>query len=109
MDFSIAAAPPIGLTKGVAAVNGSTPINPANTDHVQVAEGDAVTAYHSALGVDSYKLATCEEDYRAGQLHTLLITTLGWAFTTQTERGGDMMTVMAHRSCAALRDLGVLA
>jgi aminoglycoside phosphotransferase (APT) family kinase protein len=72
-------------------------------------EGDAVSAYHSALGVDDYELATCEEDYRAGQLHTLLITTLGWAFTTQTERGGDMMTVMARRACAAIRDLGVLA
>jgi uncharacterized repeat protein (TIGR01451 family)/fimbrial isopeptide formation D2 family protein/LPXTG-motif cell wall-anchored protein len=43
VDFSIAAAPPVGLTKGVASVNGSTPANPANTDHVQVAEGDAVT------------------------------------------------------------------
>ena len=42
VDFSIAAAPPVGLTKGVASVNGSTPANPANTDNVQVAEGDAV-------------------------------------------------------------------
>ena len=72
-------------------------------------EQDAVAAYHSAVGVEGYDLATCEEDYRAGQLHTLLIVALGWAFTTQTERGGDMMTVMARRSCAALRDLGVLA
>ncbi|HJQ02696.1 MAG TPA: hypothetical protein VJ851_13935, partial [Jatrophihabitans sp.] len=43
VDFSIAAAPPIGLTKGVAGVNGSIPVNPANTDHVTVHEGDAVT------------------------------------------------------------------
>jgi large repetitive protein len=43
VDFSIAAAPPVGLTKGVAGINGSTPVNPANTDHVQVAEGDAVS------------------------------------------------------------------
>jgi large repetitive protein len=41
VDFSIAAAPPVGLTKGVASVNGG-PANPANTDHVQVGEGDSV-------------------------------------------------------------------
>ncbi|MFL6163229.1 MAG: LPXTG cell wall anchor domain-containing protein [Jatrophihabitantaceae bacterium] len=43
VDFSVAAAPPVGLTEGVASVNGSTPVNPADTDHLQVAEGDAVT------------------------------------------------------------------
>lgn len=42
VDFSIAAAPPVGLTKGVSGVNGSSPANPADTDHVQVAEGNAV-------------------------------------------------------------------
>ena len=72
-------------------------------------ESSAVAAYHEALEAPDHDLATCEEDYRAGQLHTLLIVALGWAFTTQTERGGDMMTVMAQRACAALRDLGVLA
>ncbi len=41
-DFQVAAAPPIGLTKGVASVNGATPIKPPNTDHVPVREGDAV-------------------------------------------------------------------
>lgn len=41
-NFQIAAPPPLGLTKGVASVNGSTPVNPANTDHVQVKEGDSV-------------------------------------------------------------------
>jgi hypothetical protein len=71
-------------------------------------EGTAVAAYHEALGVAGYDLADCEEDYRAGQLHTLLIATLGWAFTTQTERGGRMMLAMVERSCAAIRDLGVL-
>jgi aminoglycoside phosphotransferase (APT) family kinase protein len=71
-------------------------------------EREAVAAYHAALKAPGYDLATCEEDYRAGQLHTLLIVSLGWAFTTQTERGGDMMTVMAQRACAAIRDLGVL-
>lgn len=41
VDFQIAAAPPIGLTKGVSSVNGGT-VNPANTDHVAVREGDSV-------------------------------------------------------------------
>jgi len=41
VDFNIAAAPPIGLTKGVASVNGGT-ANPPNTDHVAVREGDSV-------------------------------------------------------------------
>ena len=71
-------------------------------------EGRAIETYHRALNAPGYDLATCEEDYRAGQLHTLLITTLGWAFTTQTPRGGDMMLAMTERACAAIRDLGVL-
>jgi uncharacterized repeat protein (TIGR01451 family)/fimbrial isopeptide formation D2 family protein/LPXTG-motif cell wall-anchored protein len=41
VDFNITAAPPIGLTKGIASVNGGT-ANPANTDHVAVREGDSV-------------------------------------------------------------------
>ena len=36
---------------------------------------------------------------------SLLIATLGWAFTTQTERGGRMMLAMVERSCRAIRDL----
>ena len=71
-------------------------------------EGAAIETYHRALNAPGYDLPTCEEDYRAGQLHTLLIATLGWAFTTQTARGGDMMLAMVERSCAAIRDLGVL-
>ena len=71
-------------------------------------EQKAIATYHEALGIDGYDLATCEEDYRTGQLHTLLIATLGWAFTTQTERGGEMMLTMVRRACAAIRDLGVL-
>jgi uncharacterized repeat protein (TIGR01451 family)/fimbrial isopeptide formation D2 family protein len=42
VDFQIGAAPPVGVTKGVASVNGSSPDNPPNTDHVQVKEGDVV-------------------------------------------------------------------
>ncbi|MCU1602150.1 MAG: hypothetical protein JWO22_2859 [Frankiales bacterium] len=83
----------------------STSVDPQTRRSV---EQDALKAYHEGLNLPTYDLSTCEEDYRAGQLHTLLIVALGWAFTTQTGRGGDMMTVMAQRSCAAIRDLGVL-
>jgi len=43
VDFQIAAAPPVAITKGVASVDG-VPAggNPANTDHVQVREGSSV-------------------------------------------------------------------
>ncbi len=71
-------------------------------------EREAVAAYHEALAIPGYDLDTCFEDYCVSQLHTLLISTLGWAFTTQTERGGDMMLAMVERACAAIRDLEVL-
>jgi aminoglycoside phosphotransferase (APT) family kinase protein len=71
-------------------------------------EDKAVAAYHHALGVPGYSVEECFEDYRVGQLHTPLIATLGWAFTTQTPRGGDMMLAMMGRACAAIRDLDVL-
>lgn len=71
-------------------------------------EREAVAAYHQDLGVPGYDLETCFDDYRVSQFHTLLIATLGWAFTTQTERGGDMMLAMVGRACAAIRDLEVL-
>ncbi|HUR15463.1 MAG TPA: phosphotransferase [Mycobacteriales bacterium] len=83
----------------------TTSVSPAARRDV---EAEAVSVYHAALAVDGYSLAACEEDYRAGQLHTLLIATLGWAFTTQTERGGRMMLAMVERACAAIRDLEVL-
>ena len=43
VNFAIAPAIPLGLTKGVATVNGQpTPENPADTDHQQVRQGDVV-------------------------------------------------------------------
>lgn len=83
----------------------TTSVEPAVRREVERA---AVAAYHSRLEVAGYDLADCEEDYRLGQLQVPLIATLGWAFTTQTERGAEMMTAMVRRSCAALRDLGTL-
>ena len=43
VNFSIAPAIPLGLTKGVASINGQPdPENPADTDHQQVKQGDVV-------------------------------------------------------------------
>jgi fructosamine-3-kinase len=74
----------------------------------RASEQKAVAAYHQALSADGYALSDCEEDYRVGQLQVPLIATLGWAFTTQTPRGADMMLAMVARSCAAIRDLNAL-
>lgn len=41
VDFRLAAAPPVSITKGVESVNGGAG-NPANVDNVQVKQGDAV-------------------------------------------------------------------
>ena len=41
-------------------------------------------------------------------LQVPLICTLGFAFSAETERGGDMMLAMLHRGSRAIRDLGTL-
>ena len=71
-------------------------------------EQEALPAYLKALDVPGYGLAELTNDYRIGQLHAPLLATLGWAFSTQTERGGDMVLAMVERSCAAIRNLEVL-
>jgi aminoglycoside phosphotransferase (APT) family kinase protein len=75
-------------------------------------EEELVATYHQALlghGVRGYDLDTCRSDYRIGQLQTPLITTLGAAFSTTTDRGDEMMLVMIERSCAAIRELDTFA
>jgi aminoglycoside phosphotransferase (APT) family kinase protein len=72
------------------------------------AEGAALSAYRDALGVPDYTREQLEDDYRLGQLHTPLLTCLGWAFAAQTERGGEMVVAMLERSAVAIHDLGVL-
>ncbi|MBU9765451.1 aminoglycoside phosphotransferase family protein [Mycobacterium sp. TNTM28] len=75
------------------------------------AEADLVRAYHDRLlshGVTGYDYETCWQDYRLGMLQAPLITVLGTAFATSTERGDDMMVVMAQRGCRAIRELGTL-
>ncbi|MBO0676274.1 phosphotransferase [Mycolicibacterium sp. S2-37] len=74
-------------------------------------ERSLVEAYHDRLlshGVTDYSLDTCWQDYRLGMVQVPLITALGCAFATSTERGDDMMLVMASRGCRAIRDLGTL-
>lgn len=74
-------------------------------------ERDLVDAYHTRLlshGVTNYDAQTCWRDYRLGMLQAPLITVLGCAFATSTERGDEMMLVMAARGCQAIRELGTL-
>lgn len=76
------------------------------------AERDLVAEYHAglvALGVAGYDAQTCWRDYRLGMLQAPLIIVFGVAFANATERGDDMMLVMAERSCRAIRELDTLA
>ena len=74
-------------------------------------ERDLVGDYHRALagyGVADYSLETCWRDYRLGVIQALLISALGFAFSTATDRGDDMVLTMLARACQAIRDLGTL-
>jgi hypothetical protein len=75
------------------------------------AEGDIVEAYRLALethGVAGYSSTEAFEDYRVGLMQCPLITVLGAAFGSRTERGDAMFAAMARRSCAAMRDVGTI-
>jgi len=74
-------------------------------------ERELVDAYYRALaghGVIGYDAETCWQDYRFGMLQVPLISTLGFAFSAETERGGDMMLAMLERGSAAIRELKTL-
>jgi hypothetical protein len=76
----------------------------------RVAERRLVGAYHEALltqGVRDYPLELCWDDYRFALLQGPLITVLGCAYGTPTERGDAMFLTMASRACAAIRDHGL--
>jgi len=76
-----------------------------------VVERDLVAAYFAELsgyGVGDYRLETCWDDYRVGMIQVPFLSVLGCAFSVSTERGDDMMLVMMHRGCQAIRDLGSL-
>jgi hypothetical protein len=65
-------------------------------------------AYHDELlryGITGYDRETCWRDYRLGTLQAPLLTVLGCAFASTTERGDEMMLVMLQRGCQAIRDL----
>jgi Phosphotransferase enzyme family len=67
--------------------------------------------YYRALvgyGVTGYDRDTCWRDYRLGMIQALLISALGFAFATATERGDDMVLTMLARGCRAIRDLETL-
>jgi aminoglycoside phosphotransferase (APT) family kinase protein len=75
------------------------------------AEDELVGAYYDALlaeGVTGYDRETCWQDYRLGMLQVTLLTTFGFAFAAETERGGDMVLAMLERGCRAIRELGTL-
>jgi hypothetical protein len=72
-------------------------------------EEDLVDEYYRKLlgyGVTGYDRETCWRDYRLGMPQALLISALGFAFATATERGDDMVRAMLRRGCQAIRDLG---
>jgi hypothetical protein len=74
-------------------------------------EHGLVDEYHRALqgyGVTGYSRETCWRDYRLGVPQALLISALGFAFSTATDRGDDMVLTMLARGCQAIRDLGTL-
>lgn len=74
-------------------------------------EKDLVAGYHRALsgyGVTDYDIDTCWRDYRLGVVQAPLITALGLAFTSSTERGDEMILIMLSRGCRAVRELGTL-
>ena len=68
--------------------------------------GRAVPPELLGYGVTDYDLDTCWRDYRLGMLQAPLLTALGCAFATSTERGDEMMLVMLRRGCRAIRELG---
>ncbi len=74
-------------------------------------EQQLVDDYHQALlgyGVPDYDRETCWRDYRLGMLQAPLITSLGCAFASSTERGNAMMVAMLQRGCQAIRELETL-
>ncbi|WP_019929136.1 phosphotransferase family protein [Nocardia sp. BMG111209] len=74
-------------------------------------EADLVAAYHARLlgyGVTGYPAADGWTDYRLGMLQIPMLTTLGFAFSTETDRGDEMFLTMLSRGCAAIRRLGTI-
>lgn len=80
-------------------------------DERSTLEQDLVARYHAALaghGVTGYGIDECWRDYRLGVVQAPLITALGFAFASSTERGDEMVLTMLERGCRAVRELGTL-
>jgi aminoglycoside phosphotransferase (APT) family kinase protein len=76
-----------------------------------VIERNLVDDYHQALlgyGVTGYDRETCWRDYRLGVIQAPLISALGFAFASATDRGDDMVLTMLARGCRAIRELQTL-
>lgn len=77
------------------------------------AEQGLIETYHQNLlqrGLSDYDLEQCQQDYRLGQLHATVITTIGCIYTPgeRSQSSDAMFLAMAKRSCAAIRDLKTL-
>ncbi|WP_422747239.1 phosphotransferase family protein [Mycobacterium sp. WMMD1722] len=75
------------------------------------AERQLVELYHRALtenGVDGYDVEQCWSDYRLAVVQAPLLTALGFAFASSTERGDEMVLTMLSRGCRAIRELDTL-
>jgi len=74
-------------------------------------ERELVGRYHSALiahGVSDYSPGDCWDDYRIGVIQAPLISVIGCAFATATERGDTMFVHTLRRSLLAIRELGTV-
>jgi aminoglycoside phosphotransferase (APT) family kinase protein len=77
-------------------------------------EEQLVAEYHAALvasGITDYQAERCWDDYRLGQLQGPMVTVIGCMYASgERSHGSDaIFLAMAHRSCAAIRDLRSLA
>ncbi len=75
-------------------------------------EQDLVATYHRSLcgyGVSGYDFEACWRDYQLGTLQAVLISALGFAFATATDRGDDMVLTMLSRGCRAIRELDTVS
>ncbi|MFD6517714.1 phosphotransferase family protein [Rhodococcus sp. NPDC060176] len=78
------------------------------SQHRRSQEQRLVKLYHVSLvseGVAGYDLETCWEEYCLAMLQVPFITTLGAAFSANSDRGDEMIVTMLARGCRAIRDL----
>jgi aminoglycoside phosphotransferase (APT) family kinase protein len=74
-------------------------------------EADLVDHYHQGLlrhGVSDYDRETCWRDYCIGMIQGPLISLLGCAFATPTDRGDEMFVQTMRRASTAMRELKTL-